>query len=100
MATFPQLEGVEHRTVQLPGLRMHVAEAGQGEPVLLLLHGFPQTWWEWRHVDAVLAEAADGDVAAVVPVRDRDPRPRALAAAPGRGRAARGCAGRDQASTR
>lgn len=54
MATFPQLEGVEHRTVQLPGLRMHVAEAGQGEPVLLL-HGFPQTWWEWRYIIRDLA---------------------------------------------
>jgi pimeloyl-ACP methyl ester carboxylesterase len=28
---------------------MHVAEAGEGEPVLLL-HGFPQHWWEWRGV--------------------------------------------------
>jgi pimeloyl-ACP methyl ester carboxylesterase len=45
----PQLEGVEHRFVDLPGLRMHVAEAGSGEPVLLL-HGFPQHWWEWRKV--------------------------------------------------
>ena len=26
---------------------MHVADAGDGEP-LLLLHGFPQHWWEWR----------------------------------------------------
>ena len=41
---FPHLDGVEHRFVELPGLRMHVAEAGSGEP-LLLLHGFPQHWW-------------------------------------------------------
>jgi pimeloyl-ACP methyl ester carboxylesterase len=41
---FPQLDGVEHRFLDLPGLRMHVAEAGAGEP-LLLLHGFPQHWW-------------------------------------------------------
>jgi pimeloyl-ACP methyl ester carboxylesterase len=45
----PELAGVQHRYVQLPGLRMHVAEAGEGEP-LLLLHGFPQHWWGWRHV--------------------------------------------------
>lgn len=52
---FPLLDGVEHRFVDLPGLRMHVAEAGRGEPVLLL-HGFPQHWWEWRKVIPGLAE--------------------------------------------
>jgi pimeloyl-ACP methyl ester carboxylesterase len=52
---FPQLEGVEHRFVDLPGLRMHVAEAGAGEP-LLLLHGFPQNWWGWYKVLPALAQ--------------------------------------------
>jgi pimeloyl-ACP methyl ester carboxylesterase len=51
---FPELAGVEHRYVELPGLRMHVAEAGHGEPVLLM-HGFPQNWWEWRKVIPRLA---------------------------------------------
>ena len=51
----PVLKGVEHRFVDLPGLRMHVAEAGSGCP-LLLLHGFPQHWWEWRKVIPGLAE--------------------------------------------
>ena len=51
----PQLEGVDHHFVELPGLRMHVAEAGSGIPVLLL-HGFPQHWWEWRKVIPGLAE--------------------------------------------
>jgi pimeloyl-ACP methyl ester carboxylesterase len=51
----PPLAGVRHRFVDLPGLRMHVAEAGSGEPVLLL-HGFPQHWWEWRQVIPGLAE--------------------------------------------
>ena len=55
-ARFPDLPGVEHSFVELPdGLRMHVAAAGQGEPVLLL-HGFPQHWWEWRGVIPALAE--------------------------------------------
>lgn len=53
-AAFPELDGVEHRYVDLPGLRMHVAEAGRGEPVLLL-HGVPQHWWEWRKVIPGLA---------------------------------------------
>jgi pimeloyl-ACP methyl ester carboxylesterase len=52
---FPQLDGVEHRFLDLPGLRMHVAEAGAGEP-LLLLHGFPQHWWGWYKVLPALAQ--------------------------------------------
>jgi pimeloyl-ACP methyl ester carboxylesterase len=31
------------------GIRLHHVTAGEGEP-LVLIHGFPQTWWEWRHV--------------------------------------------------
>lgn len=42
--------------VELPdGLRVHVAEAGAGEP-LVLLHGFPQHWWAWRKVLPALAD--------------------------------------------
>lgn len=36
------------------GLRLHVASAGHG-PVVLLVHGFPQTWHCWRHVIELLA---------------------------------------------
>lgn len=43
----PEVEGVEHRFVEVRGLRTHVAEAGEGEPVLLL-HGWPQHWYAWR----------------------------------------------------
>jgi len=52
----PPLSEVTHRTVNLPGLRMHVVEAGSGEPVLLL-HGFPQHWWEWRAILPTLAKS-------------------------------------------
>lgn len=52
---FPPLDRVWHRFVQLPGLRMHVAEAGSGEP-LVLLHGFPQHSWGWRRVLPALSE--------------------------------------------
>jgi pimeloyl-ACP methyl ester carboxylesterase len=37
-----------HRFVAANGCRFHVAEAGDG-PLVLLLHGFPQFWWAWRH---------------------------------------------------
>ena len=43
------MEGeIKHRTVMANGIRMHVAEKGQG-PVVLLLHGFPELWYSWRH---------------------------------------------------
>ncbi|WP_395298337.1 alpha/beta fold hydrolase [Kitasatospora hibisci] len=52
---FPALPGVTHRFVTARGVRFHVAEAGSGEPVLLL-HGFPQHWYAWRRVIPELAE--------------------------------------------
>jgi pimeloyl-ACP methyl ester carboxylesterase len=45
-----------HRTVEANGIRMHLAEQGEG-PVALLCHGFPETWYSWRHQLAALAEA-------------------------------------------
>ena len=46
----------EHRFVAANGARFHVADQGEG-PLVLLLHGFPQFWWAWRHQMAALAEA-------------------------------------------
>ncbi len=51
----PELEGVEHRYLEVRGLRTHVAEAGEGDP-LLMLHGWPQHWYEWRGVIPSLAK--------------------------------------------
>jgi pimeloyl-ACP methyl ester carboxylesterase len=53
-APMPELDGVTHRWVDVDGLAMHVVEQGTGDPVLLL-HGFPQHWWEWRGVVGPLA---------------------------------------------
>ena len=39
------------------GVRMHYYEGGVGDDVLVLLHGWPQTGWQWRHVVPLLAEA-------------------------------------------
>jgi pimeloyl-ACP methyl ester carboxylesterase len=55
--SLPELPGVEHRFVDAGGLRMHVAEAGEGEPVVML-HGWPQHWYLWRHVIPLLAPHA------------------------------------------
>ena len=54
---FPHVSGVEHRYVDAGGLRMHVAEAGEGDPVLAL-HGWPQHWYLWREVIPRLAPHA------------------------------------------
>src|SRR3990170_7602930 len=47
---------ITHRTIETNGITMHIAEAGQGPPVLLL-HGFPELWYSWRHQLPALAEA-------------------------------------------
>jgi pimeloyl-ACP methyl ester carboxylesterase len=54
---FPEVPGVRHRYVQAGDLRMHVAEAGEGDP-LVLLHGWPQHWYLWRDVIPRLAPHA------------------------------------------
>jgi pimeloyl-ACP methyl ester carboxylesterase len=45
-----------HRFVAANGARFHVAEAGTG-PLVMLLHGFPEFWWAWRHQLPALAGA-------------------------------------------
>jgi pimeloyl-ACP methyl ester carboxylesterase len=52
------LRGVEltHRYADLGDVRLHYVEAGKG-PLVLLLHGFPQFWYEWRHQIPALVEA-------------------------------------------
>jgi haloacetate dehalogenase len=44
-----------HHTLTVNGLRMHYVESGDGPPVVLL-HGFPETWYAWRHQIPVLAK--------------------------------------------
>lgn len=51
----PHVDGVEHRFARVAGVRLHVAEAGAGEP-LVLLHGWPQHWYMWRRLVPALAE--------------------------------------------
>lgn len=47
---------LKHRTVEANGIRVHLAERGDG-PVVLLCHGFPETWYSWRHQLEALAAA-------------------------------------------
>jgi pimeloyl-ACP methyl ester carboxylesterase len=47
---------VSHRTVETNRIRMHIAEEGVG-PLVLLCHGFPESWYSWRHQLAALSGA-------------------------------------------
>src|SRR5437773_7692164 len=50
------MTAISHRTVETNGIRMHVAEQGDG-PLVVLCHGFPESWYSWRHQLHALAEA-------------------------------------------
>ncbi|MEV0072894.1 MULTISPECIES: alpha/beta fold hydrolase [unclassified Amycolatopsis] len=54
--------GLTHHHADLGDVRLHYVTAGHGEPVVLL-HGWPQTWFCWRHVLPLLA----GDFTIVAP---------------------------------
>ena len=45
---------LEHHHAQLADVSLHYVTAGAGDPVVLV-HGWPSTWYEWRHVIALLA---------------------------------------------
>jgi pimeloyl-ACP methyl ester carboxylesterase len=47
---------IAHRRVATNGIELHVAEQGEGRPVILC-HGFPELWYSWRHQLPVLADA-------------------------------------------
>jgi pimeloyl-ACP methyl ester carboxylesterase len=57
---------ITHRLVASPAGRIHLVEQGSG-PLVLLVHGFPESWYSWRHQLPVLA--ATGYRAAAVDVR-------------------------------
>jgi pimeloyl-ACP methyl ester carboxylesterase len=50
------MTAVSHRTIETNGIRLHIAEQGSG-PLVVLCHGFPESWYSWRHQLRALAEA-------------------------------------------
>jgi pimeloyl-ACP methyl ester carboxylesterase len=50
------MNDITHRFIETNGIRMHVAESGAG-PLVLLCHGFPESWYSWRHQIPALAAA-------------------------------------------
>lgn len=50
-----EMGGISHRMVPTNGINLHVAEKGDGPDVVLLLHGFPELCYSWRHQISALA---------------------------------------------
>ncbi len=74
-----QLTDVTHRSVSAPAGRIHVAEQGEG-PLVLLVHGFPESWYSWRHQLPALAAAGYRAVAMDVRGYGRSSKPADVAA--------------------
>lgn len=47
---------MQHAYAQLEGIRLHYVECGSGNGLVILLHGFPECWYSWRHQLPVLGE--------------------------------------------
>ena len=45
-----------HRFINTNGIKMHIAQQGSG-PLVVLCHGFPESWYSWRHQLTALSEA-------------------------------------------
>lgn len=73
------MTAITHRFVRTNGIRLHVAEAGRG-PLVLLLHGWPETSYSWRHQLPALAAAGYHAVAPDVRGCGRSDKPGAIEA--------------------
>ncbi|WP_405612863.1 alpha/beta fold hydrolase [Streptomyces sp. NBC_00076] len=73
----PQPTDAIHRLIPGPAGRIHLVEQGTG-PLVLLLHGFPESWYSWRHQLPVLAAAGYRAVAVDVRGYGRSSKPDAV----------------------
>jgi pimeloyl-ACP methyl ester carboxylesterase len=69
--------GVAHRTVVANGIHLHFAEQGEG-PLVVLCHGFPESWYSWRHQLPALSAAGFHAVAPDMRGYGRSDRPDAI----------------------
>ncbi|MFG2140869.1 alpha/beta fold hydrolase [Streptomyces sp. NPDC048650] len=74
-----QATGFTDRTVPSPAGRIHLVEQGSG-PLVLLVHGFPESWYSWRHQLPALAAAGFRAVAVDVRGYGRSSRPQGASA--------------------
>jgi pimeloyl-ACP methyl ester carboxylesterase len=69
--------GIAHRMIEANGVRLHVAEQGDG-PLVVLCHGFPESWYSWRHQLAALSAAGYHAVAPDMRGYGQSDRPEAI----------------------
>ncbi|KAI3983607.1 hypothetical protein MKX01_000619 [Papaver californicum] len=51
------MDKIQHKYVDARGLKLHIAEFGTGDQVVLFLHGFPEIWYSWRYQMIAVANA-------------------------------------------
>jgi pimeloyl-ACP methyl ester carboxylesterase len=73
----PAMPEVTHQMIDTNGIRLHVAEQGEG-PLVILCHGFPECWYSWRHQLPALAKAGFRAVAPDLRGYGRSDRPEGL----------------------
>jgi pimeloyl-ACP methyl ester carboxylesterase len=71
------VSGPVQRTIESNGIRLNIAEQGEGPPVILC-HGFPESWYSWRHQLAALAAAGFHAVAPDMRGYGKSDRPEAI----------------------
>jgi pimeloyl-ACP methyl ester carboxylesterase len=72
-----EIPGLQHGSVAVNDIELHYVEVGAG-PLVLLVHGFPESWYSWRHQLPVLAEAGYRAVAIDVRGYGRSSAPSAI----------------------
>ena len=68
---------ITHRVVEANGIHLHIAEQGEG-PLVVMCHGFPESWYSWRHQLAALSAAGFRAVAPDMRGYGRSDRPDAV----------------------
>ena len=70
---------IRQRRIRSNGIELNVAEQGEG-PLVLMLHGFPESWYSWRHQFAPLAAAGYHAVAPDMRGYGKSDKPQAIEA--------------------
>ena len=51
------VDGVNFRFIEANGIRMRIAESGDSGPLILFAHGWPESWYNWRHQMSYFVES-------------------------------------------